>query len=63
MGRLPRKISHVRFFHERPSQNNFSREIFLREASVEIYMISTLRHRGSKFSFFEPLCLCIFVLK
>ena len=63
MGRLPRKISHVRFFHGKASQKNFSREIFLREASVDFYMISTLRHRGSKVSFFEPLCLCIFVLK
>jgi hypothetical protein len=35
MGRLPRKISHVRFFHGEASQKNFSREIFSRGGSVE----------------------------
>jgi len=35
MGRLPRKISHVRFFHAEASQKNFSREIFSRGGSVE----------------------------
>ena len=34
-GGLRRKISHVRFFHGRPSQKNFSREIFSWEASAE----------------------------
>jgi hypothetical protein len=32
-GGLPRKISHVRFFHGKPPQKIFSREIFSREAS------------------------------
>ena len=37
-GRLPAKISHVRFFHGRASQNNFSREIFSREAFPEKFL-------------------------
>ena len=33
-----RKKSHVRFFYGRPSQKNFSREIFSREASPEKFL-------------------------
>ena len=38
MGSLRRKISHVRFFHGKPPQKNFSREIFSREASAEFFL-------------------------